>query len=396
MQPPNRMHEFLVRYSSWSVLLRKLAWLLKFNSSSKYLTTDDLQKATTAVVRLVQNEAYADEMGDLEKGKNVKRSSRIAKLRPMLDNGVIRVGGRISEAAIAFGAKFQMIMPPGHHVTQLLIAAFHQRLAHAGRNHILASLREQFWIPRGRSAVHKVVQSCLKCKKQRAATMEQMMAPLPPFCTTAYQPCFTHTGVDYFGPLNVKRGRAGVKRWGVIFTCLNSRAVHLELATSLESDCFVNVLRRFMNRRGPPKCIYSDNGTNFVGAEREIREAIEGWNQKQISDELLQKGCQWAFQPPKASHASGVWERLIRSTRTAIKAILGESLVNEEVLTIILTEVEAILNSRPLCAASDDPNDCEPLTPNHLLLQRAVRVIPPGVFVRENKMLEGCGDRHKF
>ena len=129
-----------------------------------------------------------------------------------------------------------------------------------------------------------------------------------------------------------------------------------------------------MNRRGLPKCIYSDNGTNFVGAEREIRQAIEDRNQKQILDELLQKRCQWAFQPPKASHASGVWERLIHGMRTAIKAILGESLVNQELLTTVLTEVESILNSRPLCAASDDPNDCEPLTSNHLLLQRAVHV----------------------
>ena len=153
---------------------------------------------------------------------------------------------------------------------------------------------------------------------------------------------------------------------------MNSRAVHLELASSLESDCFINVLRRFMNRRGPPKSVYSDNGTNFVGAEREIREAIEGWNQKQIQDELLQKGFQWGFQPPKASHASGVWERLICSVRGALKAILRESLVEEEVVVTIFTEVEAILNSRPLCAAYDDNDYWEPLTPNHLLLQRMV------------------------
>ena len=164
---------------------------------------------------------------------------------------------------------------------------------------------------------------------------------------------------------------------------MNSRAVHLEVATSLETDCF-NVFRRFINRRGLPKCIYSDNGSNFVGAEREITTAIEDWNQKQIQDELLQKGCQWVFQPPRASHASGVWERLIRSTRTALKAILGNSLVDEEVLTTVLTEVESILNSRPLSPASDDPNDCEPLTPNHLLLQRPVHTLPPGSFVKED------------
>ena len=391
-----KLHELLVRYSSWTVLQKRVAWLLKFKAylrhrrdnnvddGVKYLTTEDLERATGAIVKLVQNEVYQEEIGDLKKRRNVKSSSGIVRLRPVLVNGVLRVGGRISEAPIALEGKFPMIVPPKHHVTQLLIQAFHQKLAHAGQDHILAQLREQFWIPKGRSAVRKVVRSCLTCKKQRAVRMEQMMANLPAFRTTAYEPCFTHTGVDYFGPLNVKRGRSVVKRWGAIFTCLNSRAVHLEVATSLETDCFINVFRRFINRRGLPKCMYSDNGSNFVGAEREITTAIEDWNQKQIQDELLQKGCQWVFQPPRASHASGVWERLIRSTRTALKVILGNSLVDEEVLTTVLTEVESILNSRPLSPASDDPNDCEPLTPNHLLLQRPVHTLPPGSFVKED------------
>ena len=346
----------------------------------------DLEKATFTIVKLVQREVYAEEIQDLETRGHVKRSSKIVKLRPILDDCVMRVGGRIADAPIAFDAKFPMIVPPKHHVAQLLIASFHQKLLHAGQNHILAHLREKFWIPNGRSAVRKVVRSCMTCKKQRAATMEQMMSALPAFRTTAYEPCFTYTGVDYFGPLNVKKGRSVVKRWGAIFTCMNSRAIHLELATSLEADCFINVFRRFVNRRGPPKFMYSDNGTNFVGAEREIRQAIENWNQCQIRDELLQRGCQWVFQPPKASHASGVWERLIRSTRTALKAMLGESLVEEDVLATVLTEVEATLNSRPLFAVSDDPNDLQPLTPNHLLLQRTVSALPPGTFVKEDML----------
>jgi len=134
--------------------------------------------------------------------------------------------------------------------------------------------------------------------------------------------------------------------------------------------------------------MYSDNGTNFVGAEREIRQAVENWNQYQIRDELLQTGCQWVFQPPKASHASGLSERLICSTRTALKAMLGESLVGEEVLATVLTEVKATLKSRPLCAVSDDPKDVlQPLTPNHLLLQRTVSALPPGTFVKEDMLL---------
>ena len=141
-----------------------------------------------------------------------------------------------------------MIIPPKHHVARLLIEDSHQKLAHAGQEHILTQLRQQFWIPKGRSSVRKVVWSCLTCKKQRATKMEQMMAALPAFRTTAYEPCFTHTGVDCFGLLNVKRGRAVVKRWGAIFTCLNSRAVHLELATSLTSLESIGIPAR--RRRG--------------------------------------------------------------------------------------------------------------------------------------------------
>ena len=132
--------------------------------------------------------------------------------------------------------------------------------------------------------------------------------------------------------------------------------------------------------------MYSDNGSSFVGAEREIRQAIENWKQYQIRDELLQRECQWVFQPPKASHASGLWERLICSTRTALKAMLKESLMGEDVRVTVLAEVKATLNSRPLCAVSDDPNDPQQLTPNHLLLQRTISALPPGTFVKEDML----------
>ena len=186
-----KLHELLVRYSSWAVLQKRVAWLLKFKAylqhrrdnnmddSVKYLTTEDLEKATSSIVKLVQNEVYQEEIGDLRKRGNVKSSSGIVRLRPVLVHGILRVGGRISEAPIALEAKFPMIVPPKHHVTQLLIQAFHQKLAHAGQDHILARLREHFWIPKGRSAVPKVVRSCLTCKKQRAVRMEQMMNFVP-------------------------------------------------------------------------------------------------------------------------------------------------------------------------------------------------------------------------
>ena len=129
--------------------------------------------------------------------------------------------------------------------------------------------------------------------------MEQMMEDLPTFRTTAFEPCFTHTGVDLFGPLNAKRGRVVVTRWGVLSTCLNSRAVHLELASSLETDCFINVLRRFISRRVMPKTIQSNNATNLVGAAREIKEAVPAWNENRSKTSCYRKDVNGFSNHPK-------------------------------------------------------------------------------------------------
>ena len=171
-----------------------------------------------------------------------------------------------------------------------------------------------------------------------------------------------------------------VKRYGVLFTCLTTRAVHIELAHSLSTDSFVNALRRFISRRGQVREMRSDNGTNFVGAERELRDEINKWNQQQIHDELLQHHIKWKFNPPGASHHDGVWERQIRSIRQILRSLLLSQAVDEEGLATLLCEVEAILNNRPLTPPSDDPLDLDPLTPNHLLLLRSSPRLPPGAF----------------
>ena len=159
--------------------------------------------------------------------------------------------------------------------------------------------------------------------------MTQEMAELPKVRLTPFEPPFTNTGIDFFGPLMVKHGRGSAKRYGCIFVCMASRAIHLELAQSLETDDFIMVLRRFLNIRGGVKQLRSDNGTNFVGAERELREALERWNQNQIEEHLRQIGVEWIFHPPLASHMSGVWERLIRGVKQSLKAILGKTLVKD-------------------------------------------------------------------
>ena len=175
-----------------------------------------------------------------------------------------------------------------------------------------------------------------------------------------------------------------IKKYGVIFTCLAIRAVHLEVLSSLDTDSFIHALRRFVARRGQVQELRSDNGTNFVGAERELRQAIGRWNHVQINDFLLQKGMKWTFNPPTGSHHGGVWERLIRSVRKALNSVLRTQSLDEEGLHTVFCEVEAIINSRPITKASTDLNDLEALTPNHLLLLKCKPSLPPGVFQKED------------
>ena len=155
------------------------------------------------------------------------------------------------------------------------------------------------------------------------------MGSLPRARLEAYHPPFTFTGVDLFGPLTVKWGRGTAKRWGCLFTCLTTRAVYLDATPSLETDDFIMILRQFISRRGPPIEIWSDRGTNFVGANRELRESIARWNEEKIDRQLQQMGIKWVFQPPAAPHASGVWERLVQITKKHLKSAVADRLLSD-------------------------------------------------------------------
>ncbi|KAK3727752.1 hypothetical protein QZH41_005216 [Actinostola sp. cb2023] len=382
--------------SSWTPVLRKVAWLLKFlnwikNKSSKkmhekllptqkVISNEDIERAKRKVTTLVQKSAYPEEMNMLNTGKQVKASSKINRLKPVKkEDGVMRVGGRISMAPISADAKNPMILPKEHHLTTLLIRHIHESNARCGVEQVLCLSREQFWIVKARAAIKKVLGKCIHCRKQMSPKVQQQMAELPKVRLTPFEPPFSYSGVDYFGPFLVKRGRGKVqeKRWGAIFVCMNTRAIHLEVAKSLETDDFILVLTRFLNRRGHVKELRSDNGTNFVGADREISEAIKKMDLHKLGRKLAERGCNWIFHPPGASHMSGVWERLVRTVKRSLKAVLGKDSLNDEVLNTVFTEAERIANSRPLTRNPSTLDDDEALTPNHFLNIRPSTNIPP-------------------
>lgn len=192
--------------------------------------------------------------------------------------------------------------------------------------------------------------------------------------------------MDYFGPWLVKQGRREVKRYGALFTCLASRAVHIEVADSLNTDSFLQALRRFIARRGPIREIRSDQGTNFVGADNELKRALEEMDDNEMKSKLLKHNIDWNRNPPAASHFGGVWERQIRSIRNILAALIKEHghLLNDEKLRTLLCEAEAIINGRPLSTESlSDPFSLVPLTPMTLLTGKSKVVLPPpGKFQR--------------
>ena len=178
----------------------------------------------------------------------------------------------MSRALLPDDAKHPIILPKVGHISTLILRHVHEMSGHSGRNHVLASLQQKYRMPGANSAVRRIVGKCVTCRKQRARAMEQKMADLPSDRLRPHEPPFTRVGMDYFGPLEVKKSRSVLKRYGVISTCLASRAVHIEKADSLDTDSCIDAIRRFIARRGNVKEMRSDNGNNIVGARKRAQE----------------------------------------------------------------------------------------------------------------------------
>ena len=381
----SNLHQHLVidperRFSSWSRLKRTVAWVRRFlhnrfarpeDVRKGELTSEEIESAAVRVIELVQQDAFKEEIHILTSGQVLPAKHKLSPLSPYMDEqGALRVGGRLANARIPIGARNQMILPKDHPITRLLITDTHRRNGHVGQEHVLADLREKYWIVNGRSAVRYALRRCMICRIRRARHIYPYMADLPTGRLASEEPPFTHCGVDLFGPFLVKQGRKQVKRWGIIFTCLMVRCVHFEVVESLETDDFINCLRRFVNRRGSPRFMYSDRGTNFVGTTSELKDAINSLDHHEIAEFASTRQFTWTFNPPGAPHMGGAWERLIRSTKEILTSLMKEQLraLTDQQLHTLLTEVERILNSRPLTHISDDVNDLQALTPNHILL----------------------------
>ena len=395
-------------YSSWYRLKRAVAIYQKLfklltrhishrkntekQSVNPAISILDLEHAEMTILQITQkqhfpetrdvlNDQSSNDTGSSNQGR-VLCSSAVYRLDPFLLNGILRVGGRLSKMSLPDDMKFPILLPYKSHVTTLILRDIHIRLAHSGRNHVLAELRQKYWVIHANSAVRQLISRCVTCKKLQAPVSDQKMSDLPPD-RGSMDPPFTYAAVDYFGPFIVKQGRKEIKQYGALFTCLASRAIHIETTKSLDTDSFIQALRRFLARRGPVKQIRSDNGTNFVGAQRELRDALSEMDNNTIKQTLVRNSIDWIFNPPAASHMGGIWERQIRTVRKVLNQLSKEfgDQLDEESFRTLMTEVEAIVNSRPLTSVSTDPSDLNALTPSNILTMKSGVIFPPpGVF----------------
>ena len=392
------------RLSSWKRVIRVIATMLKFYKRCKQkqkinlsFSVEDTKEAEQIIIKLIQEKYMSKEIENISQPANTaklvkKKLGNIWKLDPFMDSiGILRVGGRLSKAkTLLDNEKHPVILPNKSVMSRRIVEHYHKQVRHLGRTSTLNEIRYNgYWLIGANTTVRSVIHHCISCKLLRGRLGGQKMADLPSERFTTEGP-FTFTGLDMFGPFYIKDGRKESKRFVALFTCLSSRAIHLESTIKIDTDSFIQALRRFIARRGTVREILSDNGTNFVGAANEWKKAFKEMDQSKIGDFLLSHSCDWIIwrrNPPLASHMGGVWERQIRSVRNVLSALFMEhsKSLNDESFRTLLTEAECIVNSVPLTIDSLSDPDCLPLCPINLLtLKTKVVLPPPGTFQKHD------------
>ena len=378
------------RFSTFTHLKRVTAWILRFvnnlrsvsskRSLSPHLTVPELNSAECYWLMHVQKEAFPKERNALEKERPLPKNSRLLPFRPIWDKerSVIRVGGRMSNSSLTYSQSHPVILDGKHRITKLIVLSEHLRLMHAGPTLLLSSLNQRFHIVGARKTVRFITRQCITCKRHSIKPQDQLLGQLPSERVSLAAP-FEKSGVDYAGPFQIKYGHVRkptvIKTYICLFVCLTVKAVHLELVSDLTTEAFIAALRRFIARRGCPALIWSDHGSNFVGAKSELK-ALQDLLSNRITQGAVSEFCsshniQWKYIPERSPHFGGIWESAVKSVKTHLKRVVSPVRLTFEEFTTVLTQIEACLNSRP-----PDDDGISALTPGHFLIGKPLTSLP--------------------
>ena len=386
-------YKFIENCSSFIHIIRVIAHCARFvkklrrEDVAPFITARDYKLSLQLIIRLHQKKHFHDEIQSLQKGVQINKKSRLLQLTPFLDNdGLMRVGGRIRHSGLTFNKCHPYILCNNDNFTNMLINYEHTRNYHTSAHSLRYIILQNFWILRSISAIKKQLHRCITCIRFRANTEKQIMSDLPSSRLVPSNP-FTHCGIDYAGPFSTKlyKGRCNkiLKTYACLFICFTTHAIHIELVSDLTEDAFIAALKRFISRRGRPSDLYSDNGKNFIGAKNhflELKKFFANTNvQQQITNFAANEFINWHNIPVYTPHMGGLWEAGVKSMKIHLKTVLTEANLTFEELYTVMTQIEAILNSRPLYDLPNNPNDLNPLTPGHFLIGAPLRAIPESI-----------------
>ncbi|XP_070075756.1 uncharacterized protein [Drosophila takahashii] len=384
------LDELIERVSSWIKLVHIVGYVMRFiqrtrNPSrekvSGALSFEEIKAARILCIKHAQG-CFQDDYQLLLGKKPLKNRSQLVKLAPIIDeNDLLRVGGRLHHSQLSRDAKHPVLLPKAHRISKLILEHEHRVNLHPGVFSLFVIVRQKFWIFGARNLIRKITHDCLACFRQRSHTSQQQMANLPSVRITQALP-FIHTGCDYAGPILLKDAKVRKPRiskgYICLFVCMVTSAIHLELATDLTTETFLAALRRFISLRGKCSKIYSDNGTNFIGAKRsldEMQELLSSQTHKDtVSSTLADDGIQWLLIPPRAPHWGGKWESAVRCVKLHLRRITGNSTLTFEQMRTLLAQISAVINSRPLCHTPDTETNY--LSPAHFLIGRPLTTVP--------------------
>ena len=281
----------------------------------------------------------------------------------------------LSNAEFLGSARNPILLPAKHDFVQLIIKKVHASVKHCGLRDTLTTIRERFWILRGREAGKRVIKKCVICLRMNGMPYKSQPTPDLPSERVSEDPPFTHVGLDFAGPLNIvnEHANASSKVYECLLTCVSTRAIHLEICKRLDVHDFLLAFRRFASRRGLPATITSDNAKTFKSSSKDIRRT----RSNEVLHYLVNQRISCNFIIERAPWWGGFWERLVRSVKVPLKKVLGRATLNFEQLRTLMVEIESVINARPITYVYDDTNSISyPLTPSDLIYDRRVTLTP--------------------